>query len=76
MPVYIRRWMDGEWESINPGIAVMPWASSGVVSGLGQTIADGLNNTVFDEDRIRLPQRALQLARNQRADVFDQDRRH
>ena len=48
----------------------------GVVSGLGQTIADGLNNTVFDEDRIRLSERALQLSRNKSADVFDQDRRH
>lgn len=49
---------------------------NGVVSGLGQTIADGLNNTVFDEDRIRLSQRTFQLPRNQNADIFDQDRRH
>ena len=49
---------------------------NGVVSGLGQAIADGLNNAVFDEDRIRLSQRAFQFARNQSTDVFDQDRRH
>ena len=49
---------------------------NGMVSGLGQTFADGLNHTVFDEDRIRLPQRTFQLPRNQGADVFDQDRRH
>ncbi len=48
----------------------------GLVGGLIQTVADGLNQTVFNENRIRLPKRTFQFARDQRADVFDQDRSH
>ncbi len=37
-----------------------------------QIVADRLNDAVFDEDRIRLPERTLQFANDERADVFDQ----
>ena len=44
-----------------------------LVRGLIQTLADGLNQAIFNEDRIRLPERTFQFARNQRADVLNQD---
>ena len=44
----------------------------GVISGLGQTLADGSNNTVVDEDGIRLAQRVLELASHQGADILDE----
>ena len=47
-----------------------------LIGGLTQTIANGLDHAVLDENRVRLAQRALQLSRDQRADVFDEEGRH
>ena len=42
----------------------------GLIGGLIQTVADRLNNTVFNEDRIRLPERTFQFTRDQACRCF------
>ena len=70
MPVYSPNRDRWEWESINTwnGHAV---GVNGVISGLGRALADGLNNTVFDEDGIRLSQRACQISRCRCSDQIE-----
>ena len=47
-----------------------------VVGALAQTLSDRLHDPIANKNRIRLAQRALQLAGDERADIFYQYRRH
>ncbi len=48
----------------------------GLVGGFTQAVADGLDNAIFDKQRIRPTQRILQFPRDQRTDVSDQNGQH
>src|SRR5258706_4667714 len=48
----------------------------GLIRRLTNIVTDGLNDTISNEYGVGLPERTFQLASNQRADIFDQNRRH
>ena len=48
----------------------------GLIRRLTNIVTDCLNDTISNEYGVRLPERTFQLASNQRADIFDQNRRH
>src|SRR4030095_6326933 len=48
----------------------------GLIRSLIQTVANGLDETVLHENRVRLFERVFSFYRHQRADVLDQQRRH